>query len=86
VANNRLYLYDPDTKLYTMIAKHLGGGWYLSGDTAQRLHEFFEALKHEVSENAGFGGCCEPTGLRLMTESENFPEGARKPPELEVPE
>jgi hypothetical protein len=78
MANNRLYLYDPDTHEAFLLAKTLASGWYVNYRRAGDGPEVGEDLDgwFELRDvGASYGSCAEPTRLRLCTE-QDLPKGA----------
>lgn len=72
MANNRLYLYDPESNEAFLLAKSIGEGWYLSprhelDDIMGRLEKWLELRDLSASV-----GNCENrrTQLQLMTEAD----------------
>jgi hypothetical protein len=72
MANNRLFLYDPESHEAFMLAKSSGEGWYLAlryelDDMLARLDQWFELR----DLGASYGNCVNRlTSLRLMTEGD----------------
>lgn len=66
MANNRLYILDPETNESFMLAKALGDGWYIHNpeDFAQRLEQWLDGRDMAAS----YGGINVQTELRLCTE------------------
>ncbi len=76
MANNRLYIYDPDTNKAVGLAKHMASGWYCyDHDTRDNnLQRKLEAWFLSLDGNAGWGDY-EGTELQLLVENE-LPEDA----------
>jgi hypothetical protein len=85
VANNRLYLYDPEAHEAFLLAKSSGAGWHLApryelDDLLGRLQRWLEWRDGGASS----GNCGGLTTLRLMTEGD-LPQGARLNQEVDDP-
>ena len=84
MANNRLYLYDPESNEAFMLAKSIGEGWYLAprgelDDIMGRLQRWFELRDY----GASYGNCVNGlTGLKLMTEGD-LPADAKRNQEVD---
>ena len=70
MANNRLYLYDPETGDGVMIARGHGDGWCVYPELMLRLDEFFERLHENAPDGASFGISDSPTKLALIAEND----------------
>jgi hypothetical protein len=72
MANNRLYIYDPESNEAFLLAKSIGEGWYPSprhelDDVMGRLERWFELRDF----GAAYGNCINgKTQLVLMTEAD----------------
>jgi hypothetical protein len=86
MANNRLFLYDPEANEAFMLAKSSGEGWYVWSrheldDVMGRLERWCE--RRDVG--ASYGNCLNGlTVLRLMTEGD-LPAGAKLNQEVDDP-
>ena len=78
MANNRLYIVDPTTGKYCMIAKAMGNGWYTTPGMQVSLDDFFMEVDESEKPldwacSAGFEG--HSTTLLLLDESQFDPGG-----------
>lgn len=71
MADNRLYIYDPETNKACGLAKHFGDGWYVSDSfskdnlLAKSLDKFF----NELESNKGLSDY-DGTELKLLVEGQ----------------
>lgn len=75
MANNRLYIYDPETGDKFMIAKSLSDGWYIK-DPEKLGHEL-EAWLDGRDMSAAYSGTGS-TELKLLTEGDLPAEDLQK--------
>lgn len=85
MANNRLYIYDPETNEAYMLAKTMGDGWYPSqrgwSDGTTLQFEGAEAWLERLTEwlqfrdqPASYGNAHEKSRLVLLVENELPPD------------
>lgn len=68
MANNRLFIYDPETNEAFMLAKSIGNGWFpeLTDAWFNRLASWLEFR----DQLASYGNATETSRLQLLTENE----------------
>jgi truncated hemoglobin YjbI len=71
MANNRLYIVDPDTGEQLTLAKGWGDGWVSEPEIGAALESFLNGRERQASERGA-------TKLRLQTEDEQFGIGERE--------
>lgn len=79
MANNRLYIYNPESRKMFMLAKSLGRKWRVT-DNANSFVERLNSYLEDVSDEAQYGCSDKPTRLLLITENDpNFEKIAHEP-------
>ncbi len=68
MANNRLYLYDPDTKEKFMLAKCFGEKWEVwhEDDFSKRFQEWIE----KIEDDQAIYGASGSTKLKVLSEGD----------------